>query len=230
MKAAKTDKVQTIDETILTEIEKLKAENAELKEKLKTPVTEVGTTELPKAKMESEIKWLSEVDLNDKGKVASDYPAWYFDVHVKELEEDVRSLENGIDEGVYIGKRRRDAVKQLETKKSRLEKIRSSKPKLEGPNKDRVARSFKELGDKIRESMFSYDASWKQTADAHMEAERMVSPCIAVNDDVAGSFIKERGMRVVDGKISRNDASIIWKTMAKSLGEQPDVEGLRRIK
>ena len=213
------------------ELARLKEQVKELKAKLIIPVTETSAPgELPKPKIESAIKWFTEVDLNDKGKVASDYPAWYFDVHVKELAEDIRSLENGIDEGIYIGKKRRDAVKQLETKKQRYSQIVDGKPKMTDVNKDKVMRSFKELGGKIGESMFSHDDMWKMTADAHAEAERMVMPCIAVTDEVAGSFVKERGMKVVDGKISRNDASIVWKCMAKALGEQTDVEALRRVK
>jgi hypothetical protein len=210
------------------EIERLKQMVIDLKEKIPPPNAEVGAPAV--AVKKSEIQWFTEVDLNDKGKVASDYPAWYFSVHVDELAEDIRGLENAIEEGVYIGKKKRDALKQLETKKHRYEVITNGKPKLDGPVKDKVARSFNELGEDIKRSMFSYDESWKMTADAHEEATRMVNPCIPIKDDVVGSFAKERGMKVVDGKVSRNDASIIWKCFAKALGEQTDIEHLRRIK
>jgi hypothetical protein len=91
--------------------------------------------------------------------------------------------------------------------------------------------SFKELTDRIKASMFSYDSHWKMDADPQEVARRMVTPCIKVHDDpIVGSFVKQRGMRMENGMISQNHASIVYKHMAKLLGENPDVNILRPVK
>ena len=178
-------------------------------------------------KLDFEIKWFTEVDYNDKGKLANDLPAYYFDERIKELAEDIRSMEEALDLGVYTGTRKRDAMKQLEDKKKRHSQIVDGRPKLNDVNRDKVYRSLKEFGQKITESMYSESDMWTQKADPHREAERMVNPCIKVTDDIVGSFVRQKGIKVVDGKISRNDASLAYKTMAKILGESTNVEDLR---
>jgi hypothetical protein len=192
--------------------------------KAKEPVV---AKELPPVKLDFEIKWFTEVDYNDKGKLANDLPAYYFDEQIRELAEDIRVVEENLELGVYTGTRKRDAMKQLEDKKRRYSKVVDGKPKLSGVNKDKVYRSLKEFGQKITESMYSESDMWTQKADPHREAERMVNPCIKITDEIVGSFVKEKGMNVVDGKISRNDASLAYKTLAKVLGESTNIEDLR---
>ena len=177
---------------------------------------------------DAEITWFTEVDFNDKHKVASDYPAWYFDGQpLNDLREEVRSLEEDIELGVYTGQKLVGARRNLNLKKDRLEKIINGRPKLDGQLKDKVVRSWKELGSRLTDSMFSYDSHWKQIADPHMVAERMVKPCIEIKDEIVHSYAKQRGMRIENGKISQNDASIIFKSVAKLIGEQSSTDYLR---
>ena len=178
-------------------------------------------------KLDSEIKWFTEVDFNDKGKLANDLPAYYFDEQIRELAEDIRTMEENLELGVYTGTRKRDAVKQLGEKKTRHSQIVDGKPKLNDVNRDKVYRSYMEFGKKIGESQYSESDMWTQKADPHREAERMVNPCIKVTDDIVGSFVREKGMPVVDGKISRNNAILAWKTLGKVLGESTNAEDLR---
>ena len=179
------------------------------------------------AKLDYEIKWFTEVDYNDKGKLANDLPAYYFDERIKELREDIRSMDEALDLGVYSGTRKRDAIKQLEDKKKRYGQIIGGRPKLNDVNRDKVGRSLKEFGKEITASLYSESDMWTQKADPHREADRMVNPCIKITDDIVGSFVRQKGMNVVDGKISRNDASLAYKTMAKVLGESTNIEDLR---
>jgi len=174
------------------------------------------------------IVWFTEVDFNDKGKVASDYPAYYFDT--KELKEEIRVLSENIEDDVYKGRQKRQEVARLKKMEDRLDKIENGRPKLEGKTKDRVVRAMHELGEQLGSSMFSYDSHWKQTADPHTVAERMVEPCIEVRDPNVASFVKQRGFRMVGGKINQNDASIIFKTMCKLIGEPSDTDRLRPIR
>jgi hypothetical protein len=177
---------------------------------------------------DSEIVWFTEVDYNPQGKVASDYPAYYFDT--KEIKEEIRVLSEQLDDGVFQGKRKREAETRLLQRKDRLDKIESGRPKLEGQVKDKVVKSMNDLGDRIRGTMFSYDSHWKQTADPHDVADRMVNPCVEIKDECVASFARQRGMRIVDGKINQNDASVIFKTMCKLVGEPSDTDRLRPLK
>jgi hypothetical protein len=185
--------------------------------------------ELPKPVVaEANIKWFGEVDLNQHRKIAVDYPAWYFDVQVDQLKNEISERQRNIDLGIYSGK---DLIKQreiLKNRKGRLEAIESSKPKLEGKDKDAVVQVHKDIGERIKESMFTYDEMWKQSQDAHYEADRMVKPSIEIRSQVEADFCKQRGIKVVNGKVSRNDASLMYKIFGKSIGENTDVELLRR--
>ena len=175
-----------------------------------------------------EIIWFTEVDYNDKGKVAADFPAYYFDT--SELKEEIRKLSEQLDEGIYQGPRKREAETRLNARKDRLDKIEKGRPKLEGQTKDKVVKAMNELGGLIRDSMFSYDSHWKMTADPHEVAHRMVNPCIDVKNEQVASFVRQRGYRIVDGKINQNDASVIFKTMCKLVGEPSDTDRLRPIR
>lgn len=179
---------------------------------------------LPPIKLDSEIKWFTEVDFNDKGKVAVDYPAYYFDARINELKEELKALEEGIDEGVYTGKRLRDARDRLAAMKHKHDSIVDGMPKLKDGDKDKVARSFKEFHETIKESLFTYDEMWKQTADAHEEAKRMEKPCIQIPDEIVGSFARQRGYHIEGGKLSRNQAAVILKVMGKVLGETVNID------
>jgi hypothetical protein len=173
------------------------------------------------------IKWFSEVDMNDKGKVSGDLPARYFDRQIEELAEEIRGMERDIEMEMYRGKDLMNLKRKLKERKARHEAIMKSKPILEGADKDKVAKTLKELGKKIGASMFNYTAMQKISCDPHEEAKRMVSPCIEVNSDVEADYCKQRGIKIVDGKISRDQASFMYKTFAKDLGEDTDIESLR---
>ena len=208
----------------------------EIEDEVASPIVldtniETAKAATPAVKVESsDIIWFTEVDYNDKGKIANDYPAYYDEISIKELKEDIRVLTEQLDDDVYQGKKKRIEKARLDKMQDRYDKIQAGRPKLEGAKKDKVANSMKNLGERIKESMFSYDAHWKQTADAHTVAERMVTPCIEVKDEFVNSFVKQRGFKMENGKISQNDASIIFKTMCKLIGEQSDTDKLRPIR
>jgi hypothetical protein len=171
----------------------------------------------------SDIKWFGEVDYNDKGKLAADYPAYYFMNNVHELEEEIRTFEEDINDGVYTGPKVREAKEKLRTMKERHESIVNSKPNLSGVQKDKVSKSLDELCDSIKASHFTYDERWKQECDPHEELRRQKNPCIDIRDSVVGSFAKEKGINVKNGKISRDDAMVMAKIMANVLDKQLNI-------
>jgi len=170
-------------------------------------------------KTDSKIVWFGEVDMNKKGVPSSDYPGWTFDQQIQELDREISSIERGFDLELYSGKDKVKMRELLKQKKDRYEAIQSSRPKLTGKDKDAVYASFKDLGKRIGDSMFTYSDMQKGTADAHVEAERMVMPCIEIKSELESDFCKQSGIKIVDGKISRNHASQMAQIFGKALGE-----------
>lgn len=176
-----------------------------------------------------EIVWFGEVDLNKKtGLPAADYPAWYNDIQIQDLKEEIGGIEKAIDLDLYKGKDLMRMREQLKTRQTRLTQIETSRPNISDVDRDKIAKARKGLGNKIGLSMFTSSEMMKGTADAHVEAERMVKPCIKLDNEHELNIAKARGMNIVDGKISRNDATCIWKIQGKALGEGIlDAEQLR---
>lgn len=207
--------------------------------KTKIVMTEISTeTNIEPSKLfnpvikSKEIVWFGEVDLNKKtGMPASDYPAWYHDIQIEDLKEEIKASEKALDLDLYKGKDLMRMREQLSIKKNRLNQIEGSKPVITDIDKDKIAKSRQSLGSKIGASMFTSSEMMKGTADAHVEAERMVKPCIKIDNEYEASLVKSCGMHIVDSKISRNNAERIWKIQGKILGEAIlDTEQLRPAK
>jgi hypothetical protein len=175
------------------------------------------------------IHWFGEVDMNLRtGKPGADYPTYYFKPKVRELENELRSMERQLEDGMHTGKELRKFKAQYLLKKDRLDAIHASRPNLEGPVKDKVNRSRMALGNLIKGSMFTYSSMNRMTDDPQIEADRMEGYCIEIKDPVVAEFVNQRGFPVVKGKITRNAASVIHKVMGDVLGaEILDIEDLR---
>jgi hypothetical protein len=177
----------------------------------------------------NEIVWFGEVDINKRtGMPSSDYPAWYHDIQIQDLKEEITGMEKAIDLELYKGKDLLRMREQLKTRKDRLMSIESSRPNISDVDKDKISKARKSLGQRIGASMFTFTEMQKGTADAHVEAERMVKPCIKLENEYETKLAKSCGMHMVDGKVSRNNAERIWKIQGKVLGEAIlDTEQLR---
>ena len=178
----------------------------------------------PVIKTSSKIMWFTEVDLNDKGRVANDMPAYYDYKNIEELGEKIRNLEVGLEDGLFIGPKKREKSKQLDMLKNRLNKINEGKPKLTGAEKDQVYKAVQDLEKSIREKSCSYDEAWKQTADPQEEARMMVKPCIKIPNEMVGDYAKQRGFNIKDGMISRDHAKMICKVMARVIEHRVNLD------
>ena len=177
--------------------------------------------ELPKARVPSgEIQFFTEEDYNPKGKVANDFPAYYFRKELKELMENAQTQTRNIELGVFTGKRLEDAKDHLKAMNTKIDKIVNGRPKLSGNQKDKFARSFKDLHERIKDTRFKYDEMWKQTVDAQDEADRMEGHCVKIPDEIVASYVRQKGYPVKNGKITRNAAHIICKVMGNILEHQ----------
>lgn len=220
------------EKTVVTELSVKEAKAQIFKERMAKARAGIGK----KAKEKEEAKpivtkttdnspgviWFGEIDINKHGKPSSDYPAWYFDVQIKELRREIDDIERGLDNEAFQGKDKLKMKTLLAQRKERYEKIMESKPKLRDVDKDRIAKSRKELGERIGESQYCYTDMQKGAmgnADPQVEADRMVNPCIEVKNTIEADFCKQAGIRISNGKISRNDAVRIWQIQGKLLQE-----------
>lgn len=205
---------------------------ARAREAKKLKLTEVKEEPKDIFNEKSDIKWFAEVDINSKtGKPSADYPGWYFEQRLAEQEEEIRGLENAIDMDLYKGMKKKEAVQRLSAMKKRHDQILESKPNLRGADKDRIAKVTNDLGERIKATMPNYSDMQRGatgTVDIEAEARRMVLPCIEVKSREEADLFKQRGIEIVNGKVSRNQAITAWKIMSKSIGADTcDAESLR---
>lgn len=205
---------------------------AKAREARKLKLTEVKEEPKDIFSEKSDIKWFAEVDINSKtGRPSADYPGWYFEQRIAEQADEIRNLENALDMDLYKGQKKKEAVLRLSAMKKRHDEILESKPNLRGADKDRIAKVANDLGDRIKASMPNYSDMQRGatgSVDIEAEARRMVLPCIEVKSREEADLFKQRGIEIVNGKVSRNQAITAWKIMSKSIGADTcDAESLR---
>jgi hypothetical protein len=116
---------------------------------------------------------------------------------------------------------------ELEREQERLKEIKGAHVNLSGKEKDEAKRIYDDMAGQISDSMFtSYEVD-KGLADPHEEARRMKEPIIKVESHHKG-LMENLNVNVVGGKISRDDATRVYKIFGKCLGENTNAERLRR--
>jgi hypothetical protein len=173
----------------------------------------------------SDFQMFSEVDMNSHGNVGSYLPAWAYDQLIGDLQNDIRSDEIQIKQANISVDKVNELKRTVEKKKERLHEIESSKPKLAT---DKIWEIEKGIGEKIADSMFTRTDMMRGTADAHTEARRMSQPCITLNDSEANFAIGCNVVPNTSKMISRNQAAKVWKIARRFLGENSNIETLRR--
>ena len=176
----------------------------------------------------SDIEFFSEVDLSPTGKLSSEYPAWYNQQIVEDLENQVRVEEHYLQSGSIPKDAEPEARENLKKKKARLDQILKSKPKLSDADKDKLAKVREELGERISEAMFTRGETQRGLADPHEEARRMTHRSLSLSPTQAG-IAKQCGIPIgSDRKVSRTQMEKVWKITSKALGERANTEALRR--
>ena len=176
--------------------------------------------------MGTDVEFFGKIDKDRDGNIGSTVPSWYFDNKIETMKENISQRQRAIERGDippdHIYQTREDLKKEQE----RLSEIESSKPNFSESQRDYISKNYKELSGSIRESLFTRDDMQRGFADPHEEARRMTKPCIKVDPELA----RKCGKNPVNGMLSRNDAAEIFKIMGKSLGEETNVERLRKLK
>ena len=177
------------------------------------------------ATKESPIVFFGEIDRTEKGQIKSEFPAWYFENNIEDLNEEIGWKERALDRKNINWEDIESTKKEVEGLKKKADLIKKSKPKLKGADKDEIYKEYNRLGEEIRDSMFTRTEMMKGLASAHEEAKRMTEPGIKVDPKLADAC----NIKLIGGKVSRNDASKMFKIMGKALGDVPtNTEYLRR--
>lgn len=173
------------------------------------------------------IQFFGAIDRNKKGEISSEYPVWSMPTHIEKLEDGIASNVARIERGEVPQNSVANVLAEIERDKKRLTEIKKSIPHIEGKDKDALASVHKELGTKIQDTMFTYTDKQKNWSSPSEEFSRMMKPCIEVNGKTA-ELCEANGIRITNGKISRNQASKIYKIAGAYLGENTHIERLRK--
>ncbi len=175
-----------------------------------------------------DMKIFGSVDRDSKGKITSEFPAWYFDQQKDELERGIAQDKIALDQEAIPYPAKAKFREKLAQREERLNKINEETPKLKGSESDAVYKMREEMGESIGEAHFTFSQREKGLADPHEEVRRMTEPIIKVKNERQAEFIKECGIRIRDGKITRNEAEKVYKIASKMLDQPTNIEYLRR--
>jgi hypothetical protein len=170
----------------------------------------------------------SSLDLNDKGKVHSTYPSWYFSHMTENLKEEVNRMEYQLDNDLLPRSEVAITKDRLANKRKQLKELENSIPNIIGKDKDKVNKVREEFGDAISEAMFSRDQMRKGLADAAQELKRKTEPCIRMSPEMR-KFAEACNVKIsTKNMVTRDGAAKVWKIASKLLGESSNTEALRR--
>lgn len=174
------------------------------------------------------VKVFGSTDRDKAGNIKSEYPSWYFDQIKEDLERDIRETEKSLEMDAIPYTAKHITKEKLVQKKERFEKILDETPKLKDTEKDSFIKIRKDMGGRIGEARYKRSEVERGLIDSHEEARRMSEPIMEIKDDKEADFAKECNIKIIDGKINRNDMERMHKIMSKMLGESTDIEYLRR--
>lgn len=173
-------------------------------------------------------KYFGDVDRNKKGEIGSQYPSWYFEQQQDELRESMEFKKRAIERGSIPKDSVAETLADIAREEQRLREIEQGRPRLKDSELDEVAKTREEIGAHISEALFTRTEESKNLTSGHEEARRMMKPCIKVTSDAMARACKDCGVTIKDGMITRNEAAKVWKIMGKLIGEDTNVERLRR--
>lgn len=181
------------------------------------------------AKVLDDINFFGSTDRKGKradGVVTSEYPAFYFHTQLDDLKEETEKQERMIERGLVPASELPYIKSEVEKNKNRISEIEAAKPNLTGPQKDAAYSLYKNLEGQIADSMFTRSEMKKGLADAHEEARRMSEPIISIKGNE--KFFHNMGITARSGKVTRDQASRVYKILGKALQENTNTEKLRK--
>jgi len=170
------------------------------------------------------VEFFGSVDKNRRGEVSSDMPAWYFDVHVDEMEEDIARRERELASDKVPPEYYQMKKNQVSNLKEKLSEIKASKPILKGGLKTKFANEYHKLQNRIADSMPTRMEDRNGFVSPREELARWNTPHIDIDPEIATSC----GMKHVKGKITGKQADKIYKMIGKHIGENTNIERIRK--
>jgi len=175
---------------------------------------------------DSDIQFFGEIDLNDQtGERRSEYPAWYFDVHIEELREGVERKQRQLDQGLILPDQVQMMKADIERENEKLKTIEKSRPRLTGEQKDRCWNAYKEVADQLATTMPTRKQTQDGLVNPHDELKRMKK---TKHIEIDPAIAKSCGVKPVNGKVTGDEAVKCYKILGKVLGESTNPERLRR--
>ena len=169
------------------------------------------------------ISFFSEVDLRNDGKPASEYPSWFFDIHIAEMKENIERKKRQLDRGLVHPEMIMRVRMEVQNEEKRLKELEGSKPRLTKGQKDVVYREYQKLADQLSESMPTRREDRQGFVRPHEELKRLNTAYIDIDPNVAAAC--GLGKRT---KITGKQAAKCYQIMGKALGEDANVEKLRK--
>lgn len=172
----------------------------------------------------AEIEFFGAVDKTRDGKISSVMPGWFFDVHLEKLEESISRKKRQIDRGQIPHDNIFMIKNDIKREEDKIKTILASKPKLTGKIKDTVYQEYRSIEQQLIEAMPSHRENQMGFVNPRDEMMKDTTPGIKISSEMAASI----GVTPVGGKISRKQASKFYKIAGKLLGENTNLEKIRR--
>jgi len=174
---------------------------------------------------ESKIQFFGEIDMDDRtGDIRSDMPAWFFDVHIDNLRENIERKARAVKLNLYAPDQILREREEIIVLRERLKEIEDSRPSLSDTQKDQCAKAYESLKKQISDTMPTRKEAKDGLVSPYEELKRLKTKHISINPAIA----KACGVHVVHGKISGDEAAKCYQILGKRLDENISVEKLRR--
>lgn len=173
----------------------------------------------------SEIEFFGAVDKTRDGKISGVMPAWFFDVHLEKLEESVSRKKRQLERNQIPQNNVFMIKNEIKAEEDKIIEIKKTMPRVTGKDKDTVAKDYFSIGQQLAESMPTRRDEFNGFANAREELKKDTTPGIKISPEMA------RAMGVTPAKgnlITRKQAVKFYKMAGKILGENTNVERLRR--
>lgn len=167
------------------------------------------------------------------GRITSEVPSWYMNVHVDTLKAEHERMENEVKMGIIPNEVLPQVKADIKRMKERIDEVEGSLPNI-SKCKDDIAKMYGEIGEEISKSMFTEYEIKRKFASPHEEAKRMKDPIIEIDKKYA-KVLNNMGLKTYNWKnsnkvkVSRDAASRAYKICGRLLGENTNVERLRKL-
>ena len=182
------------------------------------------------AEKKGSICFFGEIDRTDKG-ISSQMPAWSFQNQIEMAQESIDQKQRALDGG-FVARDNEPEYRELIAKETvRLRAIVESRPKLTTEELDLCAKAFKELRGQIKAALPTYDDEKRNFVRPHDEYRRNKRPCIELKNESTVNMCIANGINVSEKmEITRDDAIRLQTIIGRLIGEDTNIERVRKIK